>query len=261
MDCKQIGFQIKDRLATIILDDKESANALSEDVISELAAVLERCEFDDAVGAVLIRGANNTFCSGGNIRAMQQQAQTGSYSRLALGRLGDAAMRLKNMSKPTICAIEGACAGAGMSLAMACDFSIAREDAKFTFAFINLALVPDMGGTALLVKSAGVNKAKELMLGGGVFLGTEAAQWGIITKAVPADRFEEQVEKTCQKLLATAPVAYSRIKTMINRCAFPGFDAGLQNEMEYQYASYFSKDHVEGVNAFLEKRRPKFGNQ
>lgn len=258
MDFKYINFHIRDELATVELDNPKSANALSDGVISDLAAVFELCEFDDNVGAVLVRGANNNFCSGGDIRTLKEQAATGSYSRLSLGRLGDAALRLKNMGKPTICAIEGACAGAGVSLAMACDFSIATLDSKFSFAFINLALVPDMGGTAQLIKTAGLNKAKELLLGGGVFSGKQAQDWGIITSAVSKEEFHEAVEKLCKKLLATAPTAYRRIKNMINRCAFPGYEASLQQEMEYQYASYFTDDHVEGINAFLEKRRANF---
>lgn len=258
MNFQNIGFRMEGRLSVLTLDDKNSANALSNEVIADLATAMEFCEYDEGIGAILIEGANDTFCSGGDIRALKEQADNNAFSRLPLGRLGDAAIRLKNMSKPTICAIQGACAGAGVSLAMTCDFSIAKENAKFTFAFVNLALVPDMGATALLVKSTGVNKAKELLLGGGVFSGKEAADWGIVTKAVPEAEWLAEVEATCKKMLAAPHAAYARIKTMINRCTFPGYDAELCNEAEYQYASYRSADHVEGINAFIEKRQPRF---
>lgn len=258
MACQQVKFHVENGIGTILLDDPDSKNALSPDVIEELARLFAVCEYDEEVHIVVLRGAGGTFSSGGNIRSLKEQIVNHSFKRDSLGNLGDAARRLKDLSKPTICVVEGAAAGAGVSLAMNCDFSIASEKAKFTCAFVNLALVPDTGGTELLVKTAGVNKAKELLLGGGLFTAKEAQDWGVITWAVEEDKVEQKLNELIDKLLHTSPEAYRRIKTLIHRCAYPNFDAGLAGETEYQYESCISEDHKEGVFAFLEKRKPDF---
>lgn len=259
MPCEQVRFSISSGgIAAITLDDPASKNALSNPVIEELAHLFHRCEYDPQVKMVLLRGANGAFSSGGNIRTLKEQIDRRSWDRGALGHLCDAGRRLKDLSKPTVCVIEGTTAGAGVSLAMACDFSIAARGCKFTCAFINLALVPDTGGTELLVRTAGVCRAKRLLLTGEVFTAEEAEQWGIITWAVPAEELPDRVEALCGKLCRTSPAAYQKIKTLINRCAYPDFDANLLGEAEYQYQSLRSADHQEGVSAFLEKRAPKF---
>lgn len=259
MACDQVRLTVDaDGLATITLDDPQSKNALSNDVIKELDRVFQYCEYADEVKMVMLRGANGAFSSGGNIRTLKEQIDKQSWDRSAVGQLCDAGRQLKDMTKPTICVIEGTTAGAGVSLAMLCDFSIAAEDAKFTCAFINLALVPDTGCTELLIRTAGVCKAKELLLTGGVFTAKEAQQWGVITWAVPREELEERVAKLVKKLRMTSPAAYRRVKTLINRSAYPNFDANLLGEGEYQYDALLSEDHKEGVNAFLEKRPPNY---
>lgn len=259
MSCEQVRFSIStDGTATITLDDPASRNALSNPVIEELARLFHRCEYDARVKLVLLRGGNGAFSSGGNIHTLKEQIDQRSWDREALGHLCDAARRLKDFSKPTVCVIEGTTAGAGVSLAMACDFSIAVQGCKFTCAFINLALVPDTGGTELLVRTAGVCRAKRLLLTGEVFTAEEAEQWGIITWAVSPEELADKVEALCKKLCRTSPAAYQKIKALINRCAYPDFDANLLGEAEYQYQSLLSADHREGVSAFLEKRAPIF---
>lgn len=259
MSCDQVRFSVSaEGVATITLDDPISRNALSNSVIEELARLFHLCEYDSCVKLVILRGANGTFSSGGNIRTLKEQIDNHSWDRGALGHLCDAGRRLKDLSKPTVCVIDGPVAGAGISLAMACDFSIAAETTKFTFAFINLALVPDTGASELLVRTAGVCKAKELLLTDAVFSAEDAAKWQLITWALPPEDVEQRLEKLVKKLLNTSPAAYRRIKTLINQCAYPQYDATLSREAEYQYDAFLSEDHREGVNAFLEKRIPKF---
>lgn len=262
MACDQVRFSISPAgIAAITLDDPASKNALSNPVIEELARIFFLCEQDESVKLVLLRGAGGAFSSGGNIRTLKEQIDRRAWDKGTLAHLCDAARRLKDLSKPTVCVIEGTAAGAGVGLAMACDFSIAVQGSKFTCAFINLALVPDAGSTELLVRTAGVCRAKELLLLGGVFTAEEAARWGVISWAVPKEALEERVDALCKKLLAASSTAYGRIKTLVNRCAYPDFDGNLLGEAEYQYASLISDDHKEGVCAFLEKRTPDFSRR
>ena len=170
-------------------------------------------------------------------------------------------MRLKTISKPTIAWIEGAAAGVGCSMAMACDFSIACEDSKFIIAFVNIGYVPDGGITYMLTKAAGPVKAMELMMSGKKFSGKEAAEWGIITEAVPAEEQEAVVQKYIKKYSAGPSVAYAQIKKLMLDSCYHDLNACMQNEVTAQYICSRSSDHYEAVSAFCEKRKPNFSGK
>lgn len=167
-------------------------------------------------------------------------------------------MRLRTIAKPTIAWIEGAVAGAGMSIAMCCDFSIAAEDAKMVFAFVNIGFVPDCGITHMLTKSIGRTRATELLMSGRRFSGADAAQWGMITAAVPRENLEETVQKYIYKYSHGPGVAYAQIKKMINSCTMRELNACMQEEVEAQYICSKTEDHKAAVDAFCEKRKPEF---
>lgn len=247
-----------DGTGIITLDDPKNKNALSDPVIEQLHKAVHECEYNDKIKIVILRGENGALSAGGDIGSLKAKIDANAFEREHLGLLCDIARGLKDMSKPTMSIADGIVAGAGISLCTVCDISIVTETSTFASGFTGLGLVPDAGGTELIIKNAGVARAKEIFMTGRVFSGKEAADWNIVTMAVPKEQFEETVAKMRKKLLSLSPTSFRKIKTMINRVAYPDFDQTLLVEGEYQYASMFTEDHKEGVNAFLEKRKANF---
>ena len=206
-------FEEKENVGYITLNNPAQMNAVTAEVTRDLITCLEYCEQSEDIRCVVLRGAGGNFSAGGNVKAMKERLDKGINTAKAGIRIGgEFIMRLKTISKPTIAWIEGAAAGVGCSMAMACDFSIACEDSKFIIAFVNIGYVPDGGITYMLTKAAGPVKAMELMMSGKKFSGKEAAEWGIITEAVPAEEQEAVVQKYIKKYSAGPSVAYAQIK-------------------------------------------------
>lgn len=165
---------------------------------------------------------------------------------------------IRQIEKPVVAWIEGACAGGGMSLAMACDFAIAEENTKMSFAFSSIGLAPDMGSSVLLTRRVGPARAADLFMTGRRFTGKEAADMGIITRAVPAEELEENVKKQITALANGPTLSYAEIKGGINRIMYPDLHQCMNLEADYVDRLTHSADHAEAVNAFLEKRKPVF---
>lgn len=265
MDAKYILTEKQDGITTVILNDPKKMNAFSQALGWELGDVLEALSYDAETRVVIIRGAGGNFCGGGDIKYMKDK-----MDRLKAGlplavdpilnmrKLNHIITLIRQMSKPVIAWLEGAVAGAGVSLAMSCDFSIAEENAKLLFAFVNVGLMPDMGSTYMLTRRVGFPKASELFMTGKPFSGEEAAEWGIITDALSSDEVEARVMKLAKKLSQGPSQAYADIKSMINQCIYRGLEESMSQEIEYQNILNKTADHIEAVSAFLEKRRPTF---
>ena len=179
-------------------------------------------------------------------------------SKLTVMRLGALVLKIRNLRKPVIASVRGPAAGAGCNLALACDFRIASENAYFLESFTKIGLIPDMGGTYFLVKSLGVARTTELLMLGRPLKAQEALSWGLVNRVVPDEQLEEATMELATTLANGATATYGYIKAMINRAAFSGIEAGLDNEAEYQGLCYRTEDHREGVTAFIEKRPPAF---
>lgn len=246
-------------VATILLNNPENYNPVTVDTMAYLCDALELCEQDNDIRVVVLRGAGGNFSAGGNVKAMKERLDKGiNTTKAGIRAGGEFIMRLKTLSKPTIAWIEGAAAGVGCSMAMACDFSIAAEESKMVFAFVNIGFVPDGGIVYMLQKAVGTAKTTELLMSGQKFTGSQAAGWGIITKAVPADQLEETVQKYIQKYANGPSVAYGQIKHLINQNCYRELNACMQNEVYAQYICSNSDDYREAVTAFTEKRKPVF---
>lgn len=255
---KYVKFKVENGVGCITLDDKETKNAVSALVAAELLPVMDYCQDCNDVKVVLIQGANDTFSAGGNIRNMKERVDKGLVLREGVRNLGLVTTKLLRMTKPTVACVEGAAAGGSLGLALACDYCIAAEDTKFTVAFVNIALVPDMGTLYLLTKTIGMAKAKELIMTGKLFTGKQAADWGIIAQAVPQAQLKEETKKIVDKFVNGPTITYGRIKQMLNNASYIGFEASVALEVENQFASYATADHKEAVTAFFEKRKPDF---
>jgi enoyl-CoA hydratase/carnithine racemase len=182
------------------------------------------------------------------IRGTRQVCRVGAETNL----------RLLNVKKPVIAWIEGAITGAGISLAMSCDFQIISENSKCAFSFVNIGFVPDSGAAYLVTRAVGTTRAKDLFMSGRFFSGKDAADWGLFTEAVPAEKLEESVMKYIKKYSSGPAVSYAGIKTMINRAQYAAYADGIQAEVDAQGECELTEDYVEAVTAFLEKRKPNF---
>lgn len=246
-------------VATIMLNNPANMNPVTAETTRYLIDALDKCESDDEIRVIVLRGAGGNFSAGGNVKAMKERLDKGiNTTKEGIRVGGEWLMRLRTASKPTIAWIEGAVAGAGMSIAMGCDFSIAAEDAKMVFAFVNIGFVPDCGITHMLTKSIGRTRATELLMSGRRFTGADAAAWGMITAAVPKEQLEETVQKYIKKYSEGPSVTYGQIKRMINSCTMRELNACMQEEVEAQYICSKTEDHRAAVEAFCEKRKPVF---
>lgn len=252
-------FEEKEHVGYITLNNPTQMNPVTVEVMGDLVTCLEYCERTDNIRAVVLRGAGENFSAGGNVKAMKERLDMGvNTTKSGIRAGGEFITRLKTISKPTIAWIEGAVAGVGCSIAMACDFSLAAEDAKFVFAFINIGFIPDGGIVYMLSKAVGPARTTELLMSGRRFTGGEAAAWGVITKAVPAGELELTVQTYIQKYASGPSVAYAQLKKLINDNCYQGLNACMQSEVTAQDVCSRSVDHFDAVTAFCEKRKPNF---
>lgn len=259
MDFKTVLFEKRGHVGYITLNNPEKRNPINIDTHRELRECFDLCDYDDEIRALVIRGAGGNFSAGGDIRAMKARIDAGIRGTRQVCRIGaETNLRLLNVKKPVIACIEGAITGAGISLALSCDFQIIAETAKCAFSFVNIGFVPDSGAAYLVTRAVGTTRAKELFLSGRFFSGREAADWGLFTEAVPAEELEERVEKYIKKYANGPSVAYAGIKTLVNHAQYAAYADGIQAEIDAQGACELTEDYAEAVNAFLEKRKPEF---
>lgn len=262
MDTPKVILTRQDGIGYITLNDPENRNPLSAATADTLVGLLDECDHDPEVRVVVLRGEGAAFSAGGNVKSMLERLEAGTADyRPGIKKLGNAFIKLRTIKKPVIAAIHGAAAGGGLNLALGCDFRIAAADTKFVFAFVNIGLVPDVGGPLPLVRMLGVAKATELLMTGKLFTAQEALAWGLVNEVVPAGELAAATLKLAAKLADGPTQAYGCIKAMINRVAFDGLEQEIESEAEYQALCSKTHDHREGVGAFVEKRKPRFTGQ
>ena len=239
-------------------------NALTPAMIDAIGAELAAAELDPAIGAVLLTGAGGAFCAGGDVKAMAAVHASGRapdpVTRMEMQRQSHrlTSLRLYEMGKPTIAAIPGAAAGAGLSLALACDFRIAADSAVMTTAFAKVGLSGDYGGTYLLTQLVGTAKARELYLLADRIEMPEALRLGIVNWVVPAAELETRAMALARRLADGPRVAHRLIKDNLNRALKSTFADCLDNESANLAMARETDDHKEAAAAFAAKRSPVF---
>jgi len=254
-------------VAVITMNRPARRNALSPAMLSALGAVLARAETDDAVGCVVLTGAGGAFCAGGDVKNMSARADAGDASA---GPALDAAIhrqrlsqratsgRLWAMPKPTIAAITGPAAGAGLSLALACDLRYAVPEAVLTTAFARVGLAGDYGGTWFLTQLVGSSKARELYYFSERLSAAEAEQLGIVSAVFPAADFEQEVMARARKLATGPAIAYRYMKENLNRAVTGELGDCMDLEATHHIHTTLTEDHREAARAFAAKREPQF---
>ncbi len=251
-------------IATITLNRPEALNAMSGELLNALLAACEQVANDNDVRAVVLTGAGRAFCAGGDIRGMTNRdpnapVSGGLVDRVDTLRAQEESTRLLHeMPKPTIAAINGAAAGAGFSIAMACDFRIASDTAKFTTAFAKIGFSGDFGGTWLMQRLIGPAKARELYLLSDVIDAKRAMELGLLSSVVASDALMGEAMALAGRLAAGPTLAYGRIKDNFAYGATHSLADTLTREAENMTASGRTQDHRDAARAFLEKREPTF---
>jgi 2-(1,2-epoxy-1,2-dihydrophenyl)acetyl-CoA isomerase len=240
---------------TITLNRPEVYNAINRAMHDGLAAAFEQAA-DPEVRAVVLTGAGRGFCSGQDLREFQEFP---GGVREALEQTYHPNVRaIRALEKPVIAAINGACAGAGLSLACACDVRIASSDASFVPGFIGIGLVPDAGGTWFIHRLLGFSRGFEWMVSNRRLSAAEALVWGLVAEDIPADRFEKRVAELADWYAERPTRAVAMTKQLFEH-AFPAsLEDQLELEAALQQAATETEDFSEGVQAFLEKRLPAF---
>jgi 2-(1,2-epoxy-1,2-dihydrophenyl)acetyl-CoA isomerase len=250
----------RDGYAVITLSRPERLNAFNEAQHLALRAALEACEADRDCGAIVLTGAGRGFCAGQDLS---------DRDPTILGESPDLGMtletyynplvrKLRALEMPVICAVNGVAAGAGANIALACDVVLAARSARFIQAFSKIGLIPDAGGTYWLTKHLGEARAKALALTAHPLSAEDAAQWGLIWKAVDDDRLMEEATALAEGFAKGPTRAYALTKQAIQAATMNDLDAQLEVERSLQREAGWSEDYKEGVAAFLQKRPADF---
>jgi 2-(1,2-epoxy-1,2-dihydrophenyl)acetyl-CoA isomerase len=265
----ELQAHVEDGVAVIAMNRPERRNALSGGMLSAMAAVLATCETDPEVACVVLTGTGGAFCAGGDVKGMADGSGGGSTaaagsdldSRIHAQRLSQRATagRLYKMPKPTIASLPGAAAGAGLSLALACDLRIAAANAVMTTAFAKVGFSGDYGGTFFLSQLVGSAKARELYYLSDRIDMARAQQLGLVNWVVPADQLAGETMVLARRLAKGPRVAYRYMKENINRALSGGdVDDCLDLEATHHVHTGSTEDHREAAKAFVEKCEPVF---
>lgn len=259
MSYQTIRFAVADHVAHVTLDRPEAANALDLTLARELMQVSIRCDQDPTVRAVLLTGAGKMFCAGGDLRAMAAFGDDiGAGLKELTIYLHAAIAHFAHMAPPLVIAVNGAAAGAGMSLAIAGDVVLAAESASFVMAYTAAGLVPDGSSTHVMPRLIGWRRAMELMLTNRRLGAREAAEWGLINRVVADDVLMDEANDLARRLAEGPTRSYATVKRLLAG----SFTTDLETQMEMEGRAIAeisrSRDGREGIAAFLDKRKPTF---
>ena len=259
-----VRFDQSGHVVTITLDRPATRNALTDaDMVDAFVRACERASADRSVRAVIVTGAGASFSSGGNLKHMRDRegifagdaAQVRDGYRAGIQRL---AKTLYELEVPTIAAVNGAAYGAGCDTALACDMRIASETAVFAENFVKVGLISGDGGSWLLPRVVGLSRACEMAFTGDPVDAATALQWGLVSKVVSSDRLLIEARGLADRIAANAPASVQMTKRLIREAQHARFDSLLELAASLQGACHQTLDHREAVQAFFDKRPPRF---
>ena len=252
-----LRYEVSDAIATITLDRPEALNALTIPMKTELLTAFKAIARDRAVRAVVLTGAGRAFCAGQDLKE-RLQPDAAPLAVEVRERYNPIIAAMRGLGQPIVGAINGVAAGAGASLAFACDIRVAAEGASFVLAFGRIGLVPDSGATWFLPRLVGPAKAAELALLGESLRAVDAERFGLVARVVAADALAETAHEIAARLAGLAPLALAQTKRALDRSWSVDLEAALEDEAYRQGMAGATADHAEGLAAFLEKRPPRF---
>ena len=256
-----VKYELNETTAIITMNRPEALNALSLQLTVDLRSAIEKA-VEDKARAIIITGEGRAFCSGGDLRQMQQmwrkEGRIEAFLEEPLKVLHDLIRLIRETPIPFLAAVQGVCAGAGTNIALACDLVFAADHASFNEAFVRIGLSPDCGGSFFLPRAVGEKLAAELMMTGDTVSAEKAVQIGMINRVVEAEVLMEETLQTAKKLALAPTASIGRIKQMLNASFSNDLAQQLDLEHKLQIESGKGNDFKEGVTAFFEKRQPNF---
>jgi len=255
---KTIATKLEGHVCWITLNRPKVFNSFNREMAFALQKELDHCENDPQIRAIVIKGEGKAFCAGQDLKEVTDPERNPGFKKILEEHYNPIIEQLRSIEKPIIAAVNGVAAGAGANIALACDIVVASEKASFIQAFSKIGLVPDSGGTFVLPRLIGFQKATALMMLGDKVDAAEAERLGMVYKVFPQDLFEEEVHKIAQKLSEMPTMALGFTKKLLNLSSSQSLHEQLKSESELQIASAMTEDYAEGVAAFMEKRKPLF---
>ncbi|MDQ3871869.1 MAG: enoyl-CoA hydratase-related protein [Chloroflexota bacterium] len=252
-----VGVEVEAAVATVTLNRPEVLNSFNRAMKDELYAVLKEAARDKSVRALVLTGSGRAFSAGQDLRERQAPGEADLATELR-ERYNPLVLAMRQMEKPIIGAINGVAAGAGCSVALACDIRLASEAASFIEVFGRVGLVPDTGSSWLLPRLVGYARAAEMVFTAEPVDARTAEAIGLVNRVVPAERLMPAAQELARRLADAAPLALALAKRALNRALETDFEAALEYEAQLQGIAGRSRDHAEGVAAFAEKRPPRF---
>ena len=255
MAFETINVMVNDHIALIRLDRPSVNNALSLQVLDELCQALEEADANEKVRCMVLTGSEKAFAAGADIKEMSNMR---FRDVLAINLFADASRRISTIRKPIVAAVSGYALGGGCELALACDFVIASDTAKFGQPEINLGVIAGMGGTQRLTHAVGKSKSMEMNLTGRFMTAEEAERSGLVSRVVPAKRLLDEAMATAEKIAEKPAIAVAAVKEAVNQSFEMPLREGLLFERRVFHSMFATDDQTEGMAAFLEKRAAQF---
>lgn len=255
---KSIQLKIENNVAYITLNRPEVFNSFNREMAFSLQDTLDACEQNETVRAIVLTGNGKAFCAGQDLKEVTDPNLNPGFKKILEEHYNPIITRIRSIHKPIIAAVNGVAAGAGANIALSCDLVVASNKASFIQAFSKIGLIPDSGGTFFLPRLIGFQKATALMMLGDKVTAEEAEELGMIFKVISSESFNEEVEKLAVKLANMPTKALGLIKELLNKSNTNTLEQQLELEGKLQIEAALSEDYTEGVNAFMEKRKPIF---
>jgi enoyl-CoA hydratase len=254
MSYEMILTETRRRVGLITLNRSKALNALNNQLMRELMDALEAFDRDESIGAMVITGSEKAFAAGADIKEMADQTIQQIMDRDHVAVFG----RIRTIRKPVIAAVSGWALGGGCEVALSCDMIVASESAKFGQPEITIGVIPGAGGTQRLARAVGKAIAMEMILNNRTLTAQEAYQFGLVNRVVPVEGYLDEALKLAEEIASRAPVAARAAKKMINQAFERTLSDGLAAEKQEFYNLFATEDQKEGMQAFVEKRKPEW---
>ena len=258
MSNNSILLKIENNVAYITLNRPEVFNSFNREMALSLQSILDDCEANSNVRAIVLTGNGKAFCAGQDLKEVTDAELNPGFKKILEEHYNPIISRIRSIKKPVVAAVSGVAAGAGANIALACDVVVAHEKVSFIQAFSLIGLVPDSAGTYFLPRLIGFQKAQALAMLGDKVSAEEAEKIGMIYKVTTVDNFDEEINKLAIKLANMPTKALGLIKELFNQSMGNTLEEQLALESKFQIEAAQSEDYAEGVAAFIEKRKPQF---
>ena len=257
MAYQNIIVETRGQTGLVTLNRPQALNALNEALIAELNEALAAFEADPLIGCTVITGSEKAFAAGADVKEMAQKTYVEAY----LGKFLEGWTRISETRKPVIAAVSGFCLGGGLELAMMCDFIIASDTARFALPEITLGIMPGAGGTQRLPRFIGKAKAMDLILTGRMMDAAEAERSGLIARVVPPEKLLDEALAAAARIASFSQPIVMMAKETVNRAQETTLSEGSRFERRLFLSMFATADQKEGMQAFIEKRKPRFENR